>query len=344
MSTLLSWVVDGNAYWYIERSAAGFPVGLTYIPHYRIEPAWPKDGSAYRSGYVYRVDGQTRSYKITDIVHFQNGQDPANERKGLSPLAAELRSVCADHEAQTYTASLLRNMGVPGVVVSPKDASMDIPPEQARALKELWREAVTGDNRGQPIVPTLPVEVQNPGFSPEQLALDKIARFPTPRLLAPLGIDPMLLGLPSDTKTYANMEQAREHTYEQVLIPLQATFDSQLTMQLMPQMPGTTPQDRLGRDYSDVRCLQEDMDKLWARLTRAVGGPWKTVNEARAEVGLDPLEGGDDLYEKPAPLGPEPSAERRAPSAIPQAARLRAELAAKWQARRAAAERNGNGA
>ena len=340
MGTLLSWVTEGNAYWYIEQSAAKVPVGLVYIPHYRIEPAWPKDGSAYRIGYNYRVDGQTIRYGLDEILHFQNGQDPANEHKGISPLAAELRSICTDNEAQTYMASLLRNMGIPGVVIGPKDAGQPLPPNIAEQTKALFRERFTGDNRGEPLVMSLPIDVQNPGFSPEQLALDKMARLPIPRILAPLGIDPMLLGLPSDTKTYANMEQAREQTYEQVLIPLQGVFDSQLTMQLMERLPGVRPGDRLGRDYTKVRCLQDDQDKLHARLTRAVGGPWLTRNEARAQVGLAPVEAGDELYPHGAGSLPPGAGEDRN---LLRAAGLRPEIAARWRQRRALAERNGMG-
>ena len=41
---ILSTMVDGNAYLYKERSAAGKVVGLRYIPHFMITPYWPKDG------------------------------------------------------------------------------------------------------------------------------------------------------------------------------------------------------------------------------------------------------------------------------------------------------------
>jgi HK97 family phage portal protein len=349
MSTLLSWCADGNAYWSVERSGAGVPVGLIYIPHHLMTPIGSKDGSVYRTRYDYRRDGETIPLKVEDVIHFQNGTDPANYLRGLSPLAAELRAICTDNEAQTYTASILRNMGVPGAIISPKDADEPIPPEVAARMKELFRDLFTGDNRGDVMIPSLPVDVQNLGFSPEQMALDKIARMPTPRILSALGIDPMLIGLPSDSKTYANMEQAREGTYEQVLMPLQGIFDSQLTLQLMPQMSGYRPGIRLGRDYSKVRALAEDMDKLHDRLTKAVGGPWLSVNEARAQVGLDPVRDGDSLY--PQNSSSSGAVGDQARGGNPQdreeeqrqAASVRQDIARKWRERRELAERNGNG-
>lgn len=338
MGSLLSWVTDGNVYWYIETSGAGVPVGLIYVPHYLIEP-FSTDPYRYRTGYRYRVDGKTIDLKLDEILHIQNGIDPANPRRGLSPLAAELRSVVTDNEAQSYTASLLRNMGVPGVVITPKDPMMPFTADAARQMKELFRDRVQGDSRGDPLVPSMAVDIQNPGFSPEQLALDKIARLPIPRICAALGVDPMVLGLPSDTKTYSNLKEAREASYEQTLIPMQRVFDSQVTRQLLPRMPGARPGDRLGRDYSDVRCLQDDADKLYARLTRAIGGPWLTVDEGRAEIGLDSIDGGDVLY--PASGGSPPSADPAAGDVTLRAASLRAGLSAKWRERRMLAERNG---
>lgn len=54
--------------------------------------------------------------------------------------------------------------------------------------------------------------------------------------------------------------------------------------------------DALG--YSDLEVKnrpdgEEDPDKKASRLVQQVGGPYKTVNEARGEDGLDPIEGGD---------------------------------------------------
>jgi HK97 family phage portal protein len=342
MGTLLSFETDGNAYWYIETSGAGVPVELIYLPHYLIEPLWPKDGSAYRSGYAYRVDGKTTILKPEQVLHFQNGFDPANLRKGLSPLAAELRSICTDNEAQSYSAALLRNMGVPGVVITPKDPNVSIPPAVAEQMKALFRERVQGDNRGEPLIPSMAVEITNPGFSPEQLALDKISRLPVPRICAALGIDPMVLGLPAENKTYANLDAAMEGTYERTLMPLQRLFDSQLNRQLLPRMPGARFGDRLGRDYSKVRALQEDADKLHARLTRAVGGPWMTPDEARAQLGLDPIPGGDTLY--PQSSSRTPGGETDSGGVTLRAASLaKAQLVERWRERRLLAERNGHG-
>ena len=42
-------------------------------------------------------------------------------------------------------------------------------------------------------------------------------------------------------------------------------------------------------------ALQEDEDKKYARLDLGVQHKWITVNEARGDIGLPPVEGGDEL-------------------------------------------------
>ena len=49
---------------------------------------------------------------------------------------------------------------------------------------------------------------------------------------------------------------------------------------------------RLRFDLTDVRALQEDVNEVYARISVAVEKGWMTKDEARAEVGLDPLPDG----------------------------------------------------
>lgn len=321
--TLTSLLTYGNSFWFKERAGGGNVVGLVYIPHWQIAPLYPKDGSAFISGYRYQIDGEFIDYPESEIVHLRYGMDIASPRMGLSPLAAELRSIATDNEIANFSACLLRNMGIPGVIISPAKEEIDITPDQRQELKKQYQEAFTGDGRGGALFPSLPIKVDMPAFSPDQLALDKLARLTIPRICAAIGLDPLMLGLPSDSKTYANVGEAREAAYEGMLIPLQAEISSQLTNQLLEtgDVIGTARGDRYGRNYSAVRVLQEDTDALFKRLTAAVGGPWMSRNEAREQIGLVAVEGGDELYEPRGAGGfGAGEEEREEPPALPRAA------------------------
>jgi HK97 family phage portal protein len=335
--TILSWFVDGNAYWYKERNSFGQVVGLTYVPHFMLWPYGSQDGSRLTAGYAYQVDGKLYTYAPEEIIHFQNGVDPTNMRRGLGDLAAELRSICNDNESQNFSATLLRNMGIPGAVLSPKE-KINLTPEIAGQIKQRFREGFTGDNRGEPFVPSIPVELSKLSFSPDELALDKLAGLTIPRICGAMGLDPMVVGLPSASKTYSNYREAREAAYENVIIPLQRALDETLTEQLMPEIRGAQPMDEFGRDYANVRALQEDVTAQYKRLTEAVGGPWMSADEARGQLGMDPIEGGDALYPAGggAPMGADPAAQD---AAAAKAQAFKQAFAEKCRARRRASER-----
>jgi phage portal protein BeeE len=133
-ATLLSMMVDGNAYWLKVRSMSGNVVELWYLPHFLVEPRWPRDGSEFISVYEYKSGGSGGSQWLdpADVVHFRDGLDPNNTRKGLSPLAAQIREVCVDNEAATFSAAILRNSGIVGATITPTDSDFDMTDERAK--------------------------------------------------------------------------------------------------------------------------------------------------------------------------------------------------------------------
>jgi HK97 family phage portal protein len=333
---------NGNGYLYKTRAGATNVKGLQYIPHYMIRPQWPGDGSDYIAGYRYTVDGKDYVYPERDIVHLKNPRwpmDPSNPRLAIHPLAGELRSIANDNEERSFSAAMLRNMGWPGALLSPKNAEQMFTPAQNEQIKAGWRQRFTGENRGAPFASTIPIDVHAFAFSPEQLATDKLARMNISRICAAIGIDALALGLPSDTKTYSNVEQARKAAYENMLMPLQSAFASQLTRQLITtnEILGAPKTDRFGWDYSEVACLQESIDEKYKRLSEAVKAGWLAPNDAREQVALPPIEGGDELHK---PMGAGGFGQDGAQPAT-RAASLKTQIAARWRERALSA--NGHG-
>ena len=99
MALIVDYVTAGNAYWLKIRSRTGRVVQLWWAPQSLIEPRWPTDGSRFISHYDYRAGAMPVRISPEDIIHFRFGLDPANPRKGLSPLASVLREIFTDDEA-----------------------------------------------------------------------------------------------------------------------------------------------------------------------------------------------------------------------------------------------------
>ena len=185
--TLTSWVIDGNAYWLKVRDQLGRVVELWYIPHWMIQPRWPLDGSEYISHYEYRPAGELLRLDPADVFHLRYGIDPDNTRKGRSPLRTLFLELGVDHEASHFSAAILKNLGVPGVVISPDKESKGAMDEQAReAIKAKFKQSFGGDNRGDPIVLSKPTNIMQFGFSPAELDLGAIRDIPEERVTAVL--------------------------------------------------------------------------------------------------------------------------------------------------------------
>lgn len=297
---LTDWLLDGNAYVLKRRSGMNKPVELWWLPQRLVEPQWPADGSAFISHYEYKPDGsRVVRYEPDELVHFRYGMDPANPRKGRSPLKAVLAEVYTDEEAARFSAALLTNLGVPGVVISPKDGEAQMTEDQAMALKANFAQKVGGDRRGEPLVLQGAVDVSVLSFSPEQMNLRDLRQVPEERISAVLGVPAIVAGLGAglDRSTYANFAEAREAAYESGIIPMQRLLLAELNTQLLPDfVDGRAARGwRVAFDNSQVRVLQEDQDALYKRVDEGVRGGWLKVADARRAVSL-PVMPSDEIY------------------------------------------------
>lgn len=297
MATMISFVINGNAYWMKIRNGVNGVLELWYVPHWLIEPAYPDDGSAFISHYDYSPLGYPIRVETDDVVHFRWGLDPHNIRKGLSPVASVMREIFADDEASNYAAALLRNMGVPGLIVTPASGEMPASTEDTQATKQYITDNFTGDQRGKPMAIGSPIEVHQFGFDPKAMNLRELRKIPEERVSGALGIPAIVAGFGAglDRSTFANMHEAREMAYESGIIPLQRLIAEDLFVQLLPDFESTPANFEVDFDTSDIRVLQEDRNQLIERTDKMVRGGWITVASAKRQVGMEP-EPGDDVY------------------------------------------------
>jgi HK97 family phage portal protein len=304
-ATLADWLIDGNAYWVKIRNSGGQVIQLWWGPQSTIEPRWDeKDSTEFIGYYEYRPDpSKDRRVRldVSDVVHFRYGIDPHNVRKGLSPLRSLMREIFTDEEAAAYSATLLKNMGVPGIVVSPAANEMGggISMAEAQQVKETMIAKTTGSKRGEPIVLSQGMKVDVLSFSPEKMNLKDMRRVPEERITATLGIPAIVVGLGAglDRSTFANYAEARESAYESFIIPNQRRFAADLKTQLLPDF-GDTAGVAIQFDTSGVRVLQEDENAKAQRWGQMVRDGIAMVSEARNATGL-PVEPEHEVFLRP---------------------------------------------
>jgi HK97 family phage portal protein len=300
MAMLMDWYVDGNAYLLKLRDRGGRLAELWWAPHWTVNPQGTE--TDFITHYEYFPGGtEPMRVDVADMVHFRFGLDPDNQRKGRSPLKSVLREVFTDDEAANFTAQLLRNMGVPGIVVSP---DTDAPPSDTdvEETKAYIKARFTGDNRGEAIVMSGRTKVQQFGFSPEQMNLKDIRRIPEERVSAVLGVPAVVAGLGAglDRSTFTNYAEAREAAYEQTIIPTQRILAEDMRFQLLSEYESDVFAWRVGFDLTNVRVLQEDRNRLEQRLNRGLRAGGIMRSEYRRTLGHKVADdGSDDVYLMP---------------------------------------------
>lgn len=300
--TVFSYLTAGNAYWIKLRNGMGRPGELWYAPHWTMAPKGSEDGSVFIDRYEYKPGGGagTIVYAPEDIVHFRHGMDPRNPRLGLAPIDGAIREIFMDLESSNFVASLLRNMGVPGMVLSPK-AGATVSPDDVNATKAWIRQAFGGDRRGEPLVMGAPTDVAPYGFNPQQMNMSEARDIAEERICASLGIPAAVVGFGSglqSTKVGATMEELRKLAWQNGVLPVARALADELDRSLLGDF-GPAAGLRMVWNTSEVQALQDDRVKaaqVWASL---VGGGIAQVYDAQRGMGLEADE-SQRLYLRPA--------------------------------------------
>lgn len=256
------------------------------------------DESAFIGAFEYSPGGRRTIYGTSEVIRFMDDPDPDNPRVGRSALQTVLREIVADEEAATMAAALVRNMGVPGLVISPKDTEASFTPTDARKLKRAAKEKFTGSRRGEPFVATGgPLNVDIVSFSPEQMDLKHLRRIPEERIAAVTGVPAVLssLGAGLDRPFQGNVRDLREFFTENTLIPEWINAASIWTNELLRADFDDTPGRSVEYDLSTVRALRTDRVDDIQEMDRGVRAGVVMVSEARRARGL-PVRPDDAVY------------------------------------------------
>lgn len=291
----LSWIIAGNVYFYKVRNRLGEVIELWYLPHHQIEPRW--EGDNFIDYYAYALDGYEYKLKPSDVIHFRNGIDPFNTRLGLSDIASALREIYTDNEAANFSALLMKNCGVGPFAISPKQ-QFKLDDKERRRMADAFQRKTSGDERGKPFISGEPFEVIKTGFNPEELDLSKLRRVPEETIASLTGIPAVVLqfGAGLERSTYSNYAEARESTYESVIVPLWRYLQAELTHQVVSDFDKSEKLEAKF-DTSEVRVLQDDENKLYVRVGTAYRNGFIMRSEARSKTGFKVAEdGSDDVY------------------------------------------------
>lgn len=282
-------MVTGNAYAMRERNGSGRIVSLRLLRPDRVQIKIGRDGRvAY---YEYTIEGVRYDLLADDVAHIKL-PNPYDDVYGLSPLQVASKYVNLDTATVTFLRSYFANAGVPaGILKVKRRLNSQAEADSARAK---WRSSFSG-NKGWHGLAVLDEDATYQQVAPNLKEMDTstMTRVTETRICAVFGVPPILLGLEAglEASTYSNYEQARSAFWDETVSPLVRRIEKFLQRAL--EVSEREPGNEVEADFSDVPAYEDDHDAESARIVAQYGAGIITLNEARAALGLEPLEHGD---------------------------------------------------
>lgn len=293
--------IAGTAWFECEFSNAGQPVAL-----------WPgrPDYSQYLRGQnlpVEKIRYIYPGFPVVDIpverVLLLQEFDPVFPGVlGLSRSAVAARIVGVDNRATDFLDFFFQNGSmVPGILTTDQQLN----PTEAQRLADEWQAKHGGpDKWGSVAVLGQGAKYQAQGMSFRDMDLSALDGRTEARICSVMRVSPILVGAKVGiSATYSNYQEAQKAQYKHVALPDWAWLASEMTEQMLPWY-GEVPGDSelcVDFDLSNVKELQDDRDAAANRAVSLYTSEIAELNEARAEAGLEPMEGGDRLKGGKAP-------------------------------------------
>ncbi len=294
----------GNAYWEIERDAAGRPVAI-----YPLRPDFVRivpDVRDYVRGYLYEVNGRSVALAPDDVIHFRYF-NPLDEYYGLGPLAAARHGIIADSYAVAYNTSFFRNGARPqGILETERSLSDDT----LRRLRAQWEEAHRGLGRAHRVAILEEGLTYRPlSLSPQDMEFFKQRRISREEICAAFKVPPAIVGL-FEYANYANAQQQERFFWAHTILPKTRKLEQRLRVALDHQLRALVDGSgwRVQFDLSGVSALQADQWQQARVSSLVVSAGLQTINERRAAEGLPPVPWGDVWHP---PTSVRPATERK---------------------------------
>ncbi len=250
------------------------------------------------SAYQYAAGSQKVSWPCdpitgeSTILHWK-AFHPLDDWYGMAPLEAALTAIDQHNAAANWNQALLEHAARPSgaLVYAPKDGPAQLSEEQFRRLKdELEENYAAPRHAGRPLILEGGLEWKEMGLTPRDMDwLGGRNRAACDIALA-FGVPEQLIGI-TESKTYANMAEARLALYEDTVLPLAQQLCDEMNRWLAPQFGEGL---RLDLDRDEVQALTLRRDAVWDKVGKA---GFLTLNERRAALGYPPVDGGDEMPE-----------------------------------------------
>lgn len=271
--------INGNAYIYMVKTVDG--LRLYAIRPDKIEPV--ESGDLFDPVARWRIDGGKIMAKPEDVIHIHGvtGQDGI---RGISPLRSAGASVLQQTEAKKWNRALMVKGAKPSLAIVFKQK---LTPKAFQDFAYRYRMQHQGaDNAGSTLILDEDASVVSAGFNVRDMDYANGIVVAAREIAIAYQVPPELIG-DSANKTYSNEQTAVQEFYSNCVMPLATQMYEALSRRLWP-----SGEVILTYDKSAIDALKGDEASLLTSLTAC---DFLTVNEKRARLSYQPVDGGDEV-------------------------------------------------
>lgn len=224
-----------------------------------------------------------------EVVQFKT-YSPGHPGGYLSPISSLRQTLLEQIEAGKFRRQLWRSSGrLNAQIIRPKDVQ-PMKPEQRKAFIENFREAWSADGSKAGKIPLMEdgMEIKPFQTSFKESEWASSVKLSRESVAAAYGVNPSLIWH-SDTQTYASAKDNARALYADCLGPVIQMIQQRINAFLLPML-GAKPGTYVEFDLTEK--LKGSFEERAGIYQSAVGGPYMTRDEARAELNLPPLPDG----------------------------------------------------
>ena len=242
----------------------------------------------------YDVDQSTGASKVKHIKLF----NPLDDYYGMSPMQASSVDIDQHNLANKHNVNLLQNGARPSgaVIFNPKDetgGNVQLSDVQRNQLLNDVNQRFSGTgNAGKPMLLEGDFEWKEMGLSPKDMDFIQLKNMSAKDIALVYGVPSQLIGIP-DSQTYSNFAEAKLALYNETIIPLLDRIQGDLNEWLVPMFNEQGLELRY--DIDSIPAMAEQRKRVFESVSAGVKEGILTRNEAREQLGYEPIEGADSL-------------------------------------------------
>lgn len=290
---MVEYYVFGSVYvWVLPDLNSDSGYQLRIVPN---EWVIKSEGNAYAPNTIRlctHTGGTAVDIPRTEFVQFKT-YSAGNPGGFLSPISALRQTLTEQVEASRFRRQLWKSSGrLNAQIIRPKDvAPWD--DEQRKKFATAFREAWGSGGSKAGSIPIMEDGMEIKPFSTsfkesEWASSVKLSR---EAVASAYGVNPSLIWH-SETQTYASAKDNARALYSDCLGSVLQMLQQRFNNFLIPMVDDTP---NLYVEFDLTEKLKGSFEERASILQTSVGSPWLTRNEARADMNLPPVEGGDDL-------------------------------------------------